>query len=197
MPPKYDPLTSAPGRPSNYQTQSKVTLVWRVVCLLMTLFFFMAAFFNINDSDWYLWVPIYALPGLMSLPLVFKPELLETKVWTYISVIHLTLCCAYCLYTVVLVFEAINGQLTNPLKHEEGREMAGLLIVIAWLAICRFTSMGRPGVIVSSKSMMSALLVMTITLAVLPLFIWSLCLVSDWHTRLGHCKDMFVVGVVS
>ncbi|KAL3875597.1 hypothetical protein ACJMK2_033564 [Sinanodonta woodiana] len=145
MPPKYDPLTSAPGKQSTYQIQSKVTLVWRIVCLLMTLFFFMAAFFNINDPDWYLWVPIYALPGLMSLPLVFKPELLERKVWTYFSVIHLTLCCAYCLYTVVLVFEAINGQLTNPLKHEEGREMAGLLIVITWLAICRFTNIGRSG----------------------------------------------------
>ncbi|KAK3575844.1 hypothetical protein CHS0354_008026 [Potamilus streckersoni] len=197
MPPTYDPPTSSPRRQSTHPTPSKVTLVWRFVCLLMTLFFFMAALFNINDSDWYLWVPIYGVPWLVSLPLVIKPELLETKVWTYISVIHLTLCCAYCLYTVVLVFEAINGQLTNPLKHEEGREMAGLLIVIAWLTICRFTNIGRPGDIVSNKTMMSALLVMTITLAVLPLFIWSLCLVSDWHTRLGHCKDMFVIGVVS
>ena len=38
---------------------------------------------------------------------------------------------------------------------------------------------------------MNALLLMTVTLTFIPLLTWALCFVSDWHTRLGHCKGMF------
>lgn len=68
--------------------------------------------------------------------------------------------------------------------------MGGLLIIIAWTSIARFTTVGRP-VHASNKQMMNALLLITVTLTFIPLLTWSLCYVGDWHTRLGHCKGMF------
>uniref|UniRef100_K1QXC1 Uncharacterized protein n=1 Tax=Magallana gigas TaxID=29159 RepID=K1QXC1_MAGGI len=99
--------------------------VWRIINLLLGVFFMLAALVNLNDSDWYLWM-------------------------------------------VVLLFEAIKGELKNPLEQEEGRPVHA-----------------------SNKQMMNALLLITVTLTFIPLLTWSLCYVGDWHTRLGHCKGMF------
>jgi len=60
------------------------------------------------------------------------------------------------------------------------------------LNVIFFTLYFRPGTNVTNKTMMNALLLMIITLALLPLVTWSLCLVGDWHKKLGHCKEMFV-----
>lgn len=173
------------------KTDTIAMLVWRGINLTMAVFFFLAAYVNLNDDDWYLWTPIYALPGLLCLPLVIKPELAENKFWSSTMVIHFTLCCAYALYQIVLLLEAVGSKVENPLQHEEGREMGGLLILITWLGVSRFTDIGRPSKSVSSKGYMSALLLMMVTLTILPLFIWSLCFISDWHTKLGHCTGMF------
>lgn len=173
------------------KSNSIVMYVWRGINLTMTVFFFLAAYVNMNDDDWYLWTPLYVFPGVLSLLLVIKPELAETKFWSSAMVIHFTLCCAYALYQIVLLLEAVGNRVENPLQHEEGREMGGLLILITWLGISRFTDIGRPSKSVSSKGYMSALLLMMVTLTILPLFVWSLCFISDWNKKLGHCSGMF------
>lgn len=171
--------------------RSEIMYVWRVINLIMAVFFLLAALANMNDYDWYLWVPIYILPGLLSAYVVFKPSAAESKYWNSAVVIHFTLCCAYGLYQIVLLLEIVSNKLQNPLQHEVGREMGGLLIIITWLGLCRFTNIGRPNAPVTNKGLMSALLLMTVTLTILPLFLWSICFVSDWHKRIGHCNGMF------
>ncbi|KAK7112472.1 transmembrane protein 220-like [Littorina saxatilis] len=165
--------------------------VWRGINLFMAVFFLLATIANVNDGDWYIWMPIYMIPALLGLVVAAKPQFIETRLWSSLSVIHFTLCLAYAIYQGAVLVETLAGQVKNPLQHEEGREMGGLFIILAWLGISRFTSLGRPNSPVSNRSMMSALLLMTVTLAVLPLLMWSLCFVSDWHTKLGHCNGMF------
>lgn len=164
--------------------------VWRIINLLLGVFFMLAALVNLNDPDWYLWMTVYGVSAALCLPLVLKPQWSVSKVWNTVVTIHFTMCLAYAVYQVVLLFEAIKGELKNPLEQEEGREMGGLLIIIAWTSIARFTTVGRP-VHASNKQMMNALLLITVTLTFIPLLTWSLCYVGDWHTRLGHCKGMF------
>ncbi|XP_025096200.1 transmembrane protein 220-like isoform X2 [Pomacea canaliculata] len=175
----------------NKSVTSHWFLVWRGISLFMTVFFLLASAVNINDGDWYIWVPIYLIPAVLASAIVIRPDVHENRVWSTLAVIHFAFCLAYTVYQVVLLIEAITGELKNPLEHEEGREMAGLLIIMAWLGICRFTNLGRPDGAVSNRSLMNALLLLTVMLAVIPLGIWSLCFVHDWHTKLGHCKGMF------
>ncbi|XP_033737938.1 transmembrane protein 220-like isoform X2 [Pecten maximus] len=170
---------------------SPSTLVWQLVNVIMTVFFGLAAFVNLNDDDWYIWVPGYAVPGILSLTAAVKPSIAKTAVWGSIAVVDFTLSCAYAVYAVVITLEALGHQVANPLQHEEGREMGGVFIIIFWLGIARFTNIGRPGTSINNKNMMNALLLMTITLTLLPLLTWSLCFVSDWHTKLAHCNNMF------
>ncbi|WAQ95519.1 TM220-like protein [Mya arenaria] len=170
----------------------QIMYVWQAVNLVMAMFFSLAALANLNDDDWYLWMPLYVVPALFAVSVVARPQLADNTLWNSGLVVHLTLCCAYALYQVVLLLEALSGNFQqNPLGHEAGREMGGLIIIIAWLVMCRFTSIARPSGSISNRSLMSALLLMSVTLAVLPLFLWSLCFVSDWHTRIAHCSGMF------
>ncbi|XP_048763045.1 transmembrane protein 220-like isoform X1 [Ostrea edulis] len=164
--------------------------VWRIINLVLGVFFTLAGLVNLNDGDWYLWVPVYGVSALLCLPLVLKPQWSVSKIWNTVVTILFTLCLTYAVYQVVLLFEAIKGEMQNPLEKEEGREMGGLLIIIAWTSVARFTTIGRP-VHASNKQMMNALLLITVTLTFIPLFTWSLCYVADWHTRLGHCNGMF------
>ncbi|XP_076444998.1 transmembrane protein 220-like isoform X2 [Babylonia areolata] len=166
-------------------------LVWRGINLCMATFFLLATVVNINDDDWYLWVPVYAIPSVLCLVVAAYPSFMERKVWNWLCIIHFTLCLAYAIYQGALLAEALAGQVKNPLEHEEGREMGGLFIILTWLGISSFTNVGRPSAPASNRSLMTALLLMTVTLAVLPLFLWSLCFVSDWHTKIGHCSGMF------
>ncbi|OWF52723.1 uncharacterized protein LOC110447359 isoform X2 [Mizuhopecten yessoensis] len=180
---RYGKMPDTPTPPS--------TWVWQFINIIMTVFFCLAAFVNLNDDDWFVWVPGYAVPGLLSLTVAIKPSIANTTVWGSVAVIDFTLSCAYAIYAVVIALEALGHQVANPLQHEEGREMGGVFIIIFWLGIARFTNIGRPGTSVTNKNLMNALLLMTITLTLLPLLTWSLCFVSDWHTKLAHCNNMF------
>ncbi|KAL5018447.1 hypothetical protein ScPMuIL_004169 [Solemya velum] len=165
---------------------------WQGINLFMTVFLLAAAYVNVNDDDWYLWVPIYLVAALLCMPVVVKPAIMETSLWNMLTGIFMGLCVAYLIYQVVIFIEVIVNKPENPLRHEEGRELGGLLIILTWLGICRFTNLGRPNRVVSNRSMMNALLLVSVTLAILPLVIWSLCFVGDLHKQLGHCKDMFL-----
>lgn len=45
----------------------------------------------------------------------------DSKLWNTVVTVHFTLCLAYAVYQVVLLFEAIKGEIRNPLEQEEGR----------------------------------------------------------------------------
>ncbi len=77
--------------------------------------------------------------------------------------------------------------INNPLIHEEGRELGGLLIILLWLFACRFTSIGSSA---PRAGYGKAPLLVTLVLGCLPLAVWGLCFVEGLG-HLGHCTDMF------
>ncbi|XP_064616849.1 transmembrane protein 220-like [Liolophura sinensis] len=171
------------------EVNTKWLLIWRGVNAFMSLFFGLATAANVNDSDWYLWVPIYLVPTVLCLVLVINPIFSETNWWRYTALFHFILCLAYVVYLIVVVIEIIFGKKVNPLIHEEGREFFGLLIVMAWLAVCRFTPFGKS---TQMKGTKHALLLVISIIALLPLVMWSFCVVEDWGQKFGHCHGMFV-----
>ena len=55
----------------------------------------------------------------------------------------------------------------------------------------------RGGKSISNRTMMTVLVTLVILLAVVPIFLWGICFVSDWHTRLGHCSGMFKKNIIN
>lgn len=51
---------------------------WRCMCLIMGVFFTLASLVQHNDPDWFLWIPIYALPACISFIQVSKFKIRET-----------------------------------------------------------------------------------------------------------------------
>ena len=54
-----------------------------------------------------------------------------------------------------------------------------------------FTFSPGDSAVMNNNKMFAMLLWLSGTLAVMPIFTWSLCFVGDWHTRLAHCNAMF------
>ncbi|KAJ8319111.1 hypothetical protein KUTeg_004202 [Tegillarca granosa] len=67
----------------------------------------------------------------------------DSAPWSLTSLLFVVFCLVYAVYQVVILIRAISGKLENPLQHEEGREMGGLIIIITWTGISRFTNLGR------------------------------------------------------
>lgn len=165
--------------------------VWRVINFTMAVFCFLAVLVNVNDDDWYLWIPIYIIPAILCTLIAWNPHLTGNKIWNSLCDMHIVLCIAYAVYQVTLLVAVLGGQMKNPLQYEEGREMGGLFIILAWIGLSRFSSIGRPDVLVTNTRLMNGLLWITVFLAIVPLSLWSLCYISDWHNQIGHCNGMF------
>ncbi|XP_074648051.1 transmembrane protein 220-like isoform X2 [Tubulanus polymorphus] len=189
----YYPLSTSENDPHSGSTvprvdDSKWKWIWRATNLLMSIFFVLAAYVQINDPDPYIWIPVYLIPALFTLSITITPKITDNKVWKVAIIIHIAISIAGAMYLLAVVIEMLSLNLSNPLQHEEGRELSGLVIVIIWLTLCRFSPLGsnEPG-----RGSMNALILLTGTLGTIPLIFWSLCFISDWHKRIGHCKDMF------
>ncbi|CAH1794237.1 unnamed protein product [Owenia fusiformis] len=185
---KYQAVNEEHGS-SFIKDDGKWRWIWQGTNAVMTLFFTLAAYVNVNDEDFYIWVPVYLLPGFLSLAIAVKPEVTANSIWKTVATVHITLCLAGGLYLTIIVIELLTGAIVNPLQHEEGRELGGTVIIVLWLSLCRFTSIGGGGD--NSKGAMNTLLLMTGITALLPLVVWGLCFVDPLHKQLGHCKDMF------
>ncbi|XP_063443696.1 transmembrane protein 220-like [Mytilus trossulus] len=158
--------------------------IWRAINAIMAVFFLLAALANLNDSDWYIWVPVYSVPGILSLVSCIKPDSQNSLVWSYVAVTSLGFCIALALY-IIMVSADIKG-INNPLKFEEGRELSGSLIIITWLSMSKFTNIGRPGSTVSNNVLRNVLLLIICLLAVVPVMIWSVCL-HETGKGYHHC----------
>lgn len=118
-------------------------IVWKLTNLVMAVFFLLAAFVNHNDNDWYIWMPVYLLPAILTIPIAIDTTITENKYWKAVALVHLLMCCAFCIYQFVNLVEVYTDNFSNPLREEEGREVAGLLIIVIWLSVCRFMSLPR------------------------------------------------------
>ena len=45
----------------------------------------------------------------------------ENKYWKNAALVHLVMCCAFCVYQLVILFEVYSDNFSNPLREEEGR----------------------------------------------------------------------------
>uniref|UniRef100_A0A0B6Z2F8 Transmembrane protein 220 n=1 Tax=Arion vulgaris TaxID=1028688 RepID=A0A0B6Z2F8_9EUPU len=165
--------------------------VWRVINLIMAVFFTLASYANTNDDDWYVWVPIYTVPALLSTSAVIKPSCTESQSWKLVISLDFALCLLYGVYQMIALCKVMANDLKNPLIYEEGREMVGLFIILCWTGATRFFLFRSNKSDRGSQQLITAIFWMTIFLALIPLFLWSLCFISDWHKHFGHCNSMF------
>ncbi len=178
------------GKPANHESKW-ATIMWRGLNALMVIFFTMAAYVQINDADPYIWIPVYLVPAMLSTALVLKPSANTELPWIILCVTHIGVCIAGSLYLVLILIEIQAGLLQNPLQHEEGREFAGLLIIIFWLAVCHYASFGSLRSSEGQKVKMNSLLLLTVVLAFAPLLMWGLCFIEGMGKHLSHCNEMF------
>ncbi|XP_014681630.1 PREDICTED: transmembrane protein 220-like [Priapulus caudatus] len=93
----------------------------------------------------------------------------------------------YLIYMTVLLLE---GKIANPLQHEEGREMGGVIIVIAWLVVCYIKRAPPSGDIEASfQREVGTLLLVTTIIGLAPLMFWALCLWPGVSDSMAHCAS--------
>ncbi|XP_063512259.1 transmembrane protein 220 isoform X1 [Pongo pygmaeus] len=111
--------------------------LWRACNGLMAAFFALAAFVQANDPDAELWVVVYTVPAVLTLLVGLNPQVTGNVVWKSISAIHILFCMVW---AVGLASYLLRHTQQNILHEEEGRELSGLVIITAWIILCRSSS---------------------------------------------------------
>ncbi|XP_029413478.1 transmembrane protein 220 isoform X2 [Nannospalax galili] len=112
--------------------------LWRACNALMAAFFGLAAVVQVNDPDAELWVVVYMIPAVLTLLVGFNPLItgytfLGNFVWKSLSAMHMLFCMVW---AVRLAHYFLLHAQQNILHEEEGRELSGLVIITAWMALC-------------------------------------------------------------
>ncbi|CAF0822710.1 unnamed protein product [Didymodactylos carnosus] len=181
------------GKDYNSTLQPSSKLLWRTVNGVACLFFLLAAYVNLNDDDWYLWIFIYLSTAFFLLIETLDYQTLYDTFYYY------------CLNAFVFfLFIAYGCSLLIPstpptkqrnkskewfLHREEEREMSGLALASGWLLLifCRRRHFYQSTYLLS---------IMAIVLTLVPIAMWSVCFVGDWSQYFPQCKDMFAVSFI-
>ncbi|XP_021069367.1 transmembrane protein 220 isoform X2 [Mus pahari] len=155
--------------------------LWRACNALMAAFFALAAVVQVNDPDAELWVVVYVIPAVLTLLVGFNPLVTGNFIWKSVSAIHMLFCV---LWAGGLAYHFLLHAKQNILNEEEGRELSGLVIVTAWMALCHSSSKNPGG------GRMHLAIAVVITL--FPLLLWLYVYMnkemrSSWPT---HCKTV-------
>ncbi|KAL2765845.1 transmembrane protein 220 isoform 4, partial [Daubentonia madagascariensis] len=100
---------------------------WRGCNWLMAAFFALAAFAQV----------VYAIPAVLTLLVGFNPLVTGNIIWKSVSAIHVFFCVVG---AVSLAYYLLLHTRQNILHEEEGRELSGLVIIIAWVSLCHSSS---------------------------------------------------------
>ncbi|XP_052053409.1 transmembrane protein 220 isoform X2 [Apodemus sylvaticus] len=111
--------------------------LWRACNALMAAFFALAAVVQVNDPDAELWVVVYMIPAVLTLLVGFNPLVTGNFIWKSVSAIHMLFCV---LWAGGLGYHFLLHAKQSILNEEEGRELSGLVIVTAWMALCHSSS---------------------------------------------------------
>ncbi|CAI9557088.1 unnamed protein product [Staurois parvus] len=154
--------------------------LWRGCNLLMSMFFALAAYVQINDPDAGMWIVIYLIPASLILLLSINPDIPGHVIWKALSDLHSLVCLvgASCLLAFLLLY----GK-KNILHEEEGRELSGLAIIVLWLLLCR--NSGR-------QSVGGLRLLIAISISIFPFITW-LYIYFNKEMRTSwpqHCKTV-------
>uniref|UniRef100_A0A096P2Y1 Transmembrane protein 220 n=2 Tax=Papio anubis TaxID=9555 RepID=A0A096P2Y1_PAPAN len=155
--------------------------LWRACNGLMAAFFAMAAFVQVNDPDAELWVVVYTIPAVLTLLVGLNPQVTGNVIWKSISAIHILFCMVW---AVGLAYYLLHHTQQNILHEEEGRELCGLVIITAWIILCRSSSKTPVGGRIQ--------LAIAIIITLFPFISWVYIYInkemrSSWPT---HCKTV-------
>ncbi|XP_054313153.2 transmembrane protein 220 isoform X2 [Pongo pygmaeus] len=155
--------------------------LWRACNGLMAAFFALAAFVQANDPDAELWVVVYTVPAVLTLLVGLNPQVTGNVVWKSISAIHILFCMVW---AVGLASYLLRHTQQNILHEEEGRELSGLVIITAWIILCRSSSKNPVGGRIQ--------LAIAIIITLFPFISWVYIYInkemrSSWPT---HCKTV-------
>nr|XP_051680453.1 transmembrane protein 220 isoform X2 [Oryctolagus cuniculus] len=153
--------------------------LWRACNALMAAFFALAAFVQVNDPDAEVWVVMYAIPAVLTLLVGLNPLVTGNFLWKSVSAVHMSVCV---LWAVGLAYHFLFHTQQNILHEEEGRELSGLLIITAWMSLCRSSAKNPVGGRIQ--------LALAIAIVLFPFISWIYVytnkeMQSSWPT---HCK---------
>jgi hypothetical protein len=167
--------------------QSSSKLIWRIINGIGCLFFLFAAFVNLNDHDWYLWVTIYICTSLFLAIELFNYRSLSI-VFIYMNAFVFCILIAFgCQFLVKYQYENnINSMKSKFLNDEEGRELSGLALASSWLFLILLNRL------IHFNYRLSFVIVSCgLFLTLVPVGMWSVCFVSDdWRRRFPQCHTM-------
>ncbi|XP_077825724.1 transmembrane protein 220 isoform X3 [Macaca mulatta] len=152
VPPRKEgagPYQAGVAAPRRRAPRAMAPSLWRACNGLMAAFFAMAAFVQVNDPDAELWVVVYTIPAVLTLLVGLNPQVTGNVIWKSISAIHILFCMVW---AVGLAYYLLRHTQQNILHEEEGshfqnlkctpfyRELCGLVIITAWIILCRSSS---------------------------------------------------------
>jgi len=154
-----------------------------LVNLSFSVFFIFAAYCNANDADWYLWVPLYAIPSLLALiASTGKYSIHDSHLIWSVTIAESVACIIFTAFTI----KSLNTNVSP--SGEELRELGGLSFIFAWLGLNCFDNFERKNNRILQFGLLMWLL---LSIAVVQLITWSMCFVGDWHKSMDHCEGIF------
>uniref|UniRef100_A0AAY4C7A7 Transmembrane protein 220 n=1 Tax=Denticeps clupeoides TaxID=299321 RepID=A0AAY4C7A7_9TELE len=107
---------------------------WRLCNCLMSTFFALATYVQMNDPDAGLWMVAYAVPAGLCFLVCLKSTITETSLWRRLADLHVLVSTTF---GTMLGWTLYRDNITNIFQQEEGREFGGLLLTVVWLLLCR------------------------------------------------------------
>eukprot|EP00897_Mesotaenium_endlicherianum_P009378 jgi/Mesen1/8469/ME000478S07973 len=148
----------APATAQEIRVFAKIRLLagpLQAACLVMALFFSYAAYVQINDPDWYIWLPLYGSASALSLLQALQHSLAASrwrdKVTRRFHAAAVASCFALQLSALCASASASGESLGASLRKmvdvdaEIGRECLGASVVSAWFVFLMFAGGHRTG----------------------------------------------------
>ncbi|KAM4664571.1 transmembrane protein 220 [Discoglossus pictus] len=152
--------------------------LWRFCNLLMSLFFALAAYVQVNDPDAEIWMVVYIIPASLIFLVSINPEITGHFIWKRLSELHTSACVAWSLY--LTAYLCIYSK-KSVLHEEEGRRLSGLMIIVVWMLLCRDSEKQTVGVI---------RLLIAVSISIVPFLVWVYTYVNNEMRQAWpqHCK---------
>ena len=140
-----------------------MAVFWRIVNGVMATFFTLAATVQHNDPDWFIWIPLYSVPAVISVTQCLCVPI--TAHYRYERCLKgcLVIYTMISLHLLAHYFSHGSGHL---LESEEGREFLGCLIIMAWILTCLVYGSGFKEITIKEK-------ILVAFFSCLPLLIWA------------------------
>ncbi|KAM6913544.1 transmembrane protein 220 [Lycodopsis pacificus] len=158
--------------------KSWLSVIWRVCNLLMSLFFALATYVQINDPDAGVWMVGYGVPAVLCACVGFTPHVTETLPCRRVADLHVLISSAV---VAMLGWRLFRERITEILQQEEGREFSGLMLTAVWLLLCRHSGRAPVGMLRVSTA---------VSITVFPFVAWLYYYIhkelrSNWPS---HCQ---------